>query len=95
MFDAYNPLYFQDVQLERYGHTYGCLQPAVSLGRFGVQLIGLPYQMALDPPCKCVYPLGYYRPGECAPKLCYQIPLNARAAVDAAGFYSGLGVILP
>ena len=92
---AYNPLYFEDVQLERYGHTYGCLQPAASLGRFGVQLIGLPYQMALDPPCKCVYPLGYYRPGECAPKLCYQIPLNARAALVTAGFYSGLGVILP
>ncbi len=92
---SYNPLYFQDVQLERYGHTYGIFQPAVSLGLFGVQLIGLPYQLALDPPCKCEYPLGYYRPGEPAPKLFYQIPLNLRAAVVTAGFYSGLGVILP
>ena len=92
----YNPLYFEDVPLERYGHTYGdCVQPFVSVGKFGVQLIGLPYQMALDPPCKEVYPLGYYRPGEPAPKLCYQIPFNARAAAVTAGFYSGLGVILP
>lgn len=92
----YNPLYFEDVPLERYGHTYGdCVQPFVSLGKFGVQLVGLPYQMALDPPHKKVYPLGYYRPGEPAPKLFYQIPLNARAAAVTAGFYSGLGVILP
>jgi len=58
-------------------------------------LIGLPYQMALDPPCKEVYPLGYYRPGEPAPKLFYQIPLNAKAAACSAVFYTGVGVILP
>lgn len=93
---SYNPLYFEDVQLERYGHSYGnCVQPFVSIGRFGVQLIGLPYQMALDPPCKEMYPLGYYRPGEPAPKLFYQIPLNAKAAAVTAAFYSGVGVILP
>ena len=92
----YNPLYFEDVQLERYGHSYGdCVQPFVSLGKFSVQLVGLPYQMALDPPCKDIYPLGYYRPGEPAPKLFYQVPLNARAAAVAAGFYTGVGVILP
>lgn len=92
----YNPLYFEDVPLERYGHTYGdCVQPFVSLGKFGVQLVGLPYQMALDPPCKKVYPLGYYRPGEPAPKLCYQIPFNARAAAVTAGFYTGMAAILP
>lgn len=93
---SYNPLYFQDVQLERYGHTYGdCIQPFVSVGKFGVQLIGLPYQMALDPPCKEMYSLGYYRPGEPAPKLFYQIPLNAKAAAVTAAFYSGVGVVLP
>jgi hypothetical protein len=93
---TYNPLYFEDPQLERYGHSYGdCIQPFVSVGRFGVQLLGLPYQMALDPPHKEVYPLGYYRPGEPAPRLFYQVPLNARAAAVTAGFYTGLGVILP
>ena len=92
---AYNPLYFQDVSLERYGHNYGLLQPVVSVGKFGTQLIGLPYQMALDPPCKCVYPLGYYRPGDCAPKLHYQIPLNARAALVQAAAVSGVALILP
>ncbi len=92
----YNPLYFQDVQLERYGHTY-CepLQPLVSVGRFGVQLIALPYQMGIDPPCKKDYALGYYRPGDCAPKLCYQPPLSARGALYEAGVVTGLFFIIP
>ena len=91
----YNPLYFEDVALERYGHNYGFFQPAVSLGKYSFQLIGLPYQIGLDHPCKCVYPLGYYRPGEPAPKLFYQVPLNAKAAAVSVGFYSGIGVVLP
>lgn len=93
---TYNPLYFQDVVLERYGHTYGPLiQPVVSIGRFSAQLLTLPYHMTLDHPCKEVYPLGYYRPGECAPTLLYQPPLNAKAALVTAGFYTGIGFVLP
>lgn len=76
----HNPLYFQDVQLERYGHTHhDLIQPFVSTGRFGVQLLGLPYQMAIHPIHKHMYTLGYYRPGECAPKKYYQIPINEDA----------------
>ncbi len=92
---VYNPLYFQDVSLERYGHHRGVWQPAASVAKFGVQLVGLPYQMALDPPGKCQTPLGYYRPGDCAPKLKYQIPLNARAALVQAAAVSGVALILP
>ncbi|MGH7200116.1 MAG: hypothetical protein ACREJB_05890 [Planctomycetaceae bacterium] len=92
----YNPLYFQDVPLERYGHTHHPLiQPFVSVGQFGVQLVGLPYQMKLHPICKKIYPLGYYRPGECAPKLYYQIPLNADAAFTQAWVTTALFFIFP
>ena len=91
----YNPLYFEDPALERYGHTEcDLIQPTLSAGRFAVQLVGLPYQMTLHPPCSCQSPLGYYRPGECAPKKCYQIPLNAKAAIVTAGFYTGLSFLL-
>ncbi len=63
------PLYFEDPSLERYGHSHDeLLQPLVSIGRFGFQLGGLPYQMTIDPVCKKRYSLGWYRPGECAPK---------------------------
>jgi len=92
----YNPLYFEDPQLERYGHTHHSLiQPFVSSGRFGLQLVGLPYQMALDPIDRCVYALGYYRPGECAPRKYYQIPLNEDALGTEALFLTGLIAIFP
>lgn len=92
----YNPLYFEDVALERYGHTYPCLvQPFASVGHFGVQLLGLPYQMSIDPACKHIYPLGYYRPGECAPKLLYQVPWNTKAALTQTAVTSGLFFLIP
>lgn len=91
-----NPLYFEDVSLERYGHTHRPLvQPFVSVGKFGAQLFGLPYQMTLHPARECIYPLGYYKPGECAPRLIYQVPLNAKAAAATAGFYTGAILALP
>lgn len=92
----HNPLYFEDVQLERYGHTYHHLiQPFDSVGLFGLQLLGLPAQMTIDPICKKMYPLGYYRPGECAPKLHYQIPWNTRAAINQAAVTTGAFFIFP
>lgn len=92
----HNPLYFEDVQLERYGHVK-CnefTQSFVSVGKFGAQLIGLPYQMALDNPHDCRYALGYYRPGDCAPRLHYKVPLNARAAAVSAPVYAGAVLLL-
>ncbi len=92
----HHPLYFEDPQLERYGHTHGhCVQPFVSGGRFVTQLMGLPYQMTLHPLCSKRYTLGWYRPGECAPKQIYQIPLNLHAAAVTAAFYTGMIYAIP
>ncbi len=93
---CYNPLYFEDPSLERYGHSWPWyLQPAASTARFAIQAIGLPYQMTIDPPCSAVYPLGYYRPGEYAPKLIYQIPWNTHAALVEAGAVTGVFFLFP
>ena len=90
------PLYFSDPALERYGHTYPfVVQPFVSAAKFGGQLLGLPYQMACDPIWCEQYALGWYRPGEVAPKLTYQIPLNAKAAAVQAGVTTGLFFLIP
>jgi hypothetical protein len=92
----FNPLYFEDPSLERYGHAHHELvQPFVSVARFGVQLVGLPYQMTIDPVCKKMYNLGYYRPGECTPKKYYRIPWNTHAAVNEAAVWTGLFCIFP
>ena len=93
---SHDPLYFEDVSLERYGHTFpDAVQPFVSLGKFGAQLIGLPYQMALDPIWRDQYALGYYRPGDPAPYLHYQVPYNSKAALTASGVYTGLIFLIP
>jgi hypothetical protein len=90
------PLYFEDPSLERYGHTYHPLvQPFASTGRFATQLVGLPYQMTLHPIHSHDYTLGYYRPGECAPKKHYQIPFNEEATIIQAVTVVGLIMILP
>jgi len=95
--DLYHfPLYFEDPPLERHGHTHHeLLQPFVSAHRFGTQLIGLPYQMAIDPILKKTYSLGWYRPGEPAPMLLYQVPWNAEAAAAQAGVMTGLFFLVP
>lgn len=92
----HDPLYFEDVALERYGHTYpDCVQPFVSVGKFGLQVVGLPYLVALDPVWCEEYALGYYRPGDCAPHLCYVPPFNKEAALTSAGIYTGLFFLFP
>lgn len=90
------PLYFEDPSLERYGHSYHPLvQPFASTGRFATQLVGLPYQMTLHPVHSKEYALGYYRPGECAPKKFYQIPFNEEATMMQVATIAGLILIFP
>lgn len=92
----YNPLYFEDPNLERYGNSRRDLvQPFVSMGRFTGQLLALPYQMSIDPVRKDVYPLGYYRPGEYTPKRTNGIPWNTKAAITQGLTVTGLVFLLP
>lgn len=78
---CHKPLYFEEVQLERYGHTAGPLrQPFISGAHFFLNIAALPYNMAINPPHECQYALGYYRPGNCAPYMIPPIPLSLRGA---------------
>jgi hypothetical protein len=78
---SHKPLYFEEVQLERYGHSAGPIkQPILSGVHFFGNIFFLPYQMGLTPPTECQYVLGYYRPGSCAPWLLPAVPLSARGA---------------
>ncbi|MEP3481302.1 MAG: hypothetical protein ABJZ55_18825 [Fuerstiella sp.] len=92
----YYPLYFQDVGLERYGHTHKpWVQPFVSTGKFFGQVTTLPYRMVLDPPTCPQYSLGYYQPGEWAPKKKYQLPFNEEAAATQFLWMTGFFLIIP
>jgi hypothetical protein len=60
----YQPLYFENVALERYGQTAGWYkQPIYSGLHFSKSFVTLLNQMRHDPPRSCDYPLGFCRPG--------------------------------
>ena len=93
---CHKPAYFEDVQLERYGHMWGPhLQPLMSAGHFFLAVPAMPYFMALYPPNECVYTLGYYRPGSCAPYMLDPLPLSLRAALAEGGVWTGMIFLIP
>jgi hypothetical protein len=93
---CHKPLYFEDEQMERYGHSWGpCCDPIVSGVHFFTRLPVLPYCMGVTPPCECVYALGHYRPGSCAPYTIEPVPISLRGALFQAGAVVGTAAILP
>lgn len=93
---CHKPLYFEEVALERYGHSTGPIsQPIVSGAHFFGTLPLLPYKMGLNPPWECKYALGYYRPGSCAPYIVPGVPISGRAIAAEAATVMGLIFILP
>lgn len=91
------PLYFEDVNLERYGCTCccECLQPLVSAAHFGCAFVTLPYRVAAEPPCECIYTLNYYPPDECAPVWCRPREIKCGAAAVQAAAVTGLFILIP
>ncbi len=93
---CHKPLYFEQVHLERYGHSWGpYVQPIMSGVHFFGTLPILPYKMGIRTPTECVYTLGYYRPGSCAPYLIDPVPFTWRAAFFEAGFATGAAFAIP
>lgn len=87
---CHKPLYFENVQLERYGHSAGpVLGPVRAAGHFFGSVLLYPYHTAINPPNECQYPLGYYRPGNCAPWLVEPIPLSLKGAAREAAVITG------
>jgi hypothetical protein len=65
---CHRPLYFEEPNLERYGHSAGhVVQPLVSAAHFAAAVPALPVNMALRRPWNCAYTLGHARPGSSAP----------------------------
>ena len=93
--NCHKPLYFEDWNLERYGHSHGPLDPVFSAAHFFVTLPVLPYKMGVELPWECVYPLGYYRPGNCAPWTVPAVPISCRGFALEAATVTGLVFLLP
>ena len=89
--------YFEDVQLERHGHSLVCkpLQPIVSGAKFFATIPLLPYKMGVTPPNECVYTLGHYRADSCAPYMVEPCPISLRGALFQAGAVTGAIFAIP
>ena len=93
---CHKPLYFEQVHLERHGHTWGpYTQPLLSGVHFFGTIPILPYKMGLKTPNECVYTLGHYRPGNCAPYLIDRLPVTWRAIGFQTGAATGLSFLVP
>ncbi|WP_197454584.1 hypothetical protein [Stieleria varia] len=93
---CHKPKYFEEVNLERYGHTAGpILQPVVSSAHFFANIAVLPYKMGVHAPNECQYALGYYRPGNCAPWIIPPVPISARGAIAQGAFMTGAFWLIP
>ncbi len=93
---CHKPLYFEQVHLERHGHTWGpYTQPLLSGVHFFGTIPILPYKMGLKTPNECVYTLGHYRPGDCAPYMIDAVPFTWRAAGYQFGASTGLSFLVP
>ena len=93
---CHKPLYFEEVQLERYGHEWGPVaQPVISTAHFFGNIAVLPYKMGIHPMNECQYSLGYYRPGSCAPWTLGPVPLSLRGALVQAKVVTGAALALP
>lgn len=96
---AYRPLYFEEVNLERYGyaakHPY-LVQPFISGARFFLTVPALPYLLVAQPWCETNYTLGHYRPGSDWVPYRYQYPpLDAKAGLVEGGLAAGAAVMVP
>jgi len=95
-FLRHRPLYFEEINAERYGYTVSyTLQPVISAARFFATIPALPYKMAIDRPRDCIYTLGHYRPGSCAPRRWNRLPWKLSAGVVEAGFIAGMILLIP
>jgi hypothetical protein len=92
---CHQPLYFEDVNLERVGYYCPCIQPVFSAGHFFGTLPLLPYKMTVEPPRECIYTLGHYRPGSHAPPACYFHPPRADGIAVEGAVVTGLIFLIP
>lgn len=93
---CHKPLYFEQWNLERYGHSRGLVADMFLSGaHFFATVPILPYKMGVELPWECVYPVGYYRPGSCAPWTVPAIPVSPRGLAIEAATATGAVFLLP
>lgn len=93
---AYQPLYWNQTPLERYGQTISpALQPIISGAHFFGTFPLIPYKIGIDRTHDRISTLGYYRPGSYAPCMRQRLPWEWDAAGIEAATWIALIAIFP
>ncbi len=92
---GYKALLFEEPNLERHGHRVPVVQPVLSAAHFFATVPALPYLAVSERARQCRYPLGYDRPGNCAPLTWYLPQLRVDASAAEALTLTGLILALP
>ena len=92
---VYQPLYFQQINTERYVWELGIFQPLVSAGQFYGDVLLFPYKFAANPPWHCDANVGYALPGDPEPLRFLTTPFSWRGAAALAGVAVGGASIFP
>jgi hypothetical protein len=93
-YTCYNPLYFEDKNIERYGWEAGVFQPMLSTLHFYKDFALWPYNKGVMHPHECECNTGYYLPGDCAPFLCYVPEFNTKGlAMELAVILGGIAIL--
>jgi hypothetical protein len=95
---CYQPLYFEETNLERYGYSprgLRLVQPLLSAGNFFLTVPLLPYKMAAQPPRQEIYTLGQYRPGSPVPYRINRPQFRLAGVVAEAAAIGGLILLIP
>ena len=93
---CYQPLYFEEVNLERYGRSFGILQPAVSAAAFWGRVPLLPYMAFARPARRCTMHAHWTLPGYKIPQWEPQpiVPSVHGSAAEVAAIY-GIILLIP
>lgn len=92
---CYRPLYLEDIPLERYGSSAGCLQPGLSAAKFFFGVGLLPYKTFAQKPRACVCSNGFSRCGDPMPPGYKDCRIHLDGAVFEAGVLTGIVLALP
>jgi hypothetical protein len=92
---CHQPLYFEEVNLERHGYSIGVFQPALSAAHFFGRVPALPYLMHAERARESRYTLGHYRPGSNAPYELYVPPFSVRGSMAETIAVIGLMYAIP
>jgi hypothetical protein len=92
---CYNRLYFQQLNMERYGWDLGVWSPLASVAAFYVDLFALPYHAATEPLRRYECNTGYCLPGDPVPLLLYPPELSLTGALGEAAVIGLAAVFFP